>query len=389
MTMKSLGACRIAVPPYELATAMESLGGNVTLDAAGELCFYVGQVYLEGKAAGGTKTISSSGGKIHWRSGVVTFADAGTRIRIGIQDPSTSASPAQGDGTYDVYDDLVGVTDTIASSSVQVTTMSSGSKTLTHGQTIAIGWECISRAGADSVLVAYTAGTTTRPGGLFPSFASFLASTWARVVAVPFCLIEFDDGTVGWVLNGTQISTPSTSQAFNSGTGTANEYGNIFTFASPVVIEGVAIPMSISGNSADFEVCLYSDPLVSPSLIEAVVVDATIISATATATLVEVLFSSERSLAKNTAYGITVRPTTANNVTIYYRDWVAKGLRAEVLGESCYAIRRLSGAFSEYNGGTAATRRMSVSALLGSIDDATGAGGGMIVHPGMSGGMRG
>ena len=52
---------------------------NTTLDAAGESRAYIGKVYLAGGT--GSKTISSAGGKIWWRTAGTTFANAGTTIR--------------------------------------------------------------------------------------------------------------------------------------------------------------------------------------------------------------------------------------------------------------------------------------------------------------------
>ncbi len=100
---------------------------NATMDGAGESQAFIGKVFLE--AGTGSKTISSAGGKIRWRSGTVTFANAGTNFRIGIQDV---ASTGLEDGTFDVYADLVGGTDTITGSADQLTAMETGTKTISH-----------------------------------------------------------------------------------------------------------------------------------------------------------------------------------------------------------------------------------------------------------------
>ena len=94
MTVQRFLAGRLFIPPNDSSiTAIPSAA--MTIDAAVEAVHYTGQVFLE--AGSGSKTISSAGGKIHWRtSGTVTFANAGTTIRIGLQDVSTSASYAGG-----------------------------------------------------------------------------------------------------------------------------------------------------------------------------------------------------------------------------------------------------------------------------------------------------
>ena len=67
------------------------------------------------------------------------FSNGSTNLRIGLQD----VTPATGfeDGTFDVYADLVGGTDTIAEDVILATPMESGTKTVTHGDLLAIAIE--------------------------------------------------------------------------------------------------------------------------------------------------------------------------------------------------------------------------------------------------------
>lgn len=373
MTVQRFLGGKLFIPPNDSpTTSIQSAA--VTVDAAAEAVHYSGQVYLEGGS--GSKTISSAGGKIHWRTtGTVTFANAGTTLRIGLQDVSTSASPTQGDGTYDVYADLVGGTDTIAASTAYGTAMESGTKTIAHGDKVTIVFEMTGRGGSDSVNIMYQnsgQGFNT----LFPSLTAYLASVWGRLSGQPPVTLEFDDGTFGGIFTGQAAVGESTGTAvtFASDTGTADEYGNVFSFPFPVVVEGAWSITYPTSNAADYEVCLYSDPFGTPTLIEAVTVDATQVSTTNSPRTHSVMFAAARTLAQNTVYAVTARPTTTTTVGSYYHDVTAAGAAMAPLGTACYAVRRLdnTGAFSDWNGGTAKTRRMTMGLILGGFEDAWG-----------------
>lgn len=373
MTVQRFLGGKLFIPPND-SPITPIPGAPVTLDAAAEAIHYSGQVYLEGGS--GSKTISSAGGKIHWRtSGPVTFANAGTTLRIGLQDVSTSASPTQGDGAYDVYADLVGGTDTIAANTTHATAMASGTKTLAHGDKVTIVIEMTARGGTDSVGILYQTGGQG-VDSLFPSFTSYLASTWGRVAGQPLITLEFDDGTFGGIFTGPSVPGASTGTAvtYTSNTGTADEYGNVFSFPFPVVADGVWSISYPTSNAADYEVCLYSDPLGTPTLIEAVTVDATQVSLKNSPRTHSVMFASAHTLAQNTTYAVTVRPTTTITVRSFYHDTTTAGAAMAPLGTACYAVRRLdnTGAFSDWNGGTAKTRRMTMGLILCGFEDAWG-----------------
>ena len=371
MTTKFFMAGRMFIPQND-SPITNWPGANITLDAATEMLQCSGQVYIE--AGSGSKTISSAGGKIHWKSGATTFANAGTTLRIGLQDVSTTASPTQGDGTYDVYADLVGGTDTIAATAAQATAMETGTKTLTHGDKVTVVLEMTARGGTDSVTVFYQ-NTGQGIDSIFPSLTTYLASSWSRAGGLLSVTLEFDDGTFGGIFGAPPACGASGSViTFASNTGTADEYGNTFSFPFPVVVDGFWTISYPSSNAADFEVCLYADPLGTPTLIEAVTVDATQVSVANSPRTLSMLFASPRTLNQNTVYGLTVRPTTTANVGAYYHDAPLAGVKMAPLGDACYAIRRLdnTGAFSDWNGGTAKTRRMTMGLIVRAFEDVWG-----------------
>ena len=339
---------------------------NVTLNAAGETCHNVGYIQLE-NPTGGSKTISAAGGgSIVWLTSTVTFANAGTTFRVGIQDLAGGASnPGQGDGTFDVQATFTGGGGGVTGSAVQTSVMTSGTKTINHGDLVAITFATTARAGSDSITVAHNAMDSHFGALVMPGVTDNTSGAYTRnTLATPNCYILFDDGSVGWIAGTSWSGVPPTALSFNSGTGTADEYGNLLVFPTTFYAMGVAITMSDSSFSGDFELLLYTDPLGTPAVQRTITVDASNLMAINGRLRGFFLFSSPYLMRANTPVGITIRPTTTNNLTIYYRDVNnSVGGRTTVPNSYCYSIRRLdnSGAFSDYNGGTAKTRKVSIS----------------------------
>lgn len=352
-------------------------GSNV-INAANQSIQYIGYLNMDGGSAVGSKSLSSAGGKIYWNTSTVTFANAGTTLRVGVQDISGSA-PAQGDGTFDVYRDLVGGTDTIGTTAAQVTAMAAGpGKTLTHGQLIAIAFTLISRGGSDSINFRSWSPATTTGANQIPATMTNASGSFVRSNGVPDAVIEFDDGTLGW-LTGSFTLSAQNSVAYNLNTGTADEYGNLIIPRFKLRASAMFGILSPASSSANFEMCLYSDPLGSPTLIEAISITAAQLGSSTAFGAGSIPFLTERILSPGTVYAITFRPTTANNITSYYHDVAdSRFWKLNTLGDDCYAINRLnnSGAFSDYNGGTPKTRRMWLSLIADQFDDGAGGGGG-------------
>lgn len=372
MSIQRVGGTGMLIPDPYLATSNVFDGTPTVLAAAGSALHFSGHVLLE--PGFGSKTISSAGGKIHFRSSTVTFASASTTFRAGIQDVSAaSGPPGRGDGTYDVYGDLVGGTNTIASVAMVSVPMGSGSKTVAHGDKISIVFEMTARGGSDSVTIFRAQPTY----GLcqWPVSTTYISATWARVTGTAVCCIEFDDGTIGWLFGSVVFSTAAQTQTYNASSGTANEYGLLIRSPLQISTAGAFVYLQPVTGASDFEICLYSDALNSPVLIEAVSVDATAMSTTGGLLIHYAMWSQPRILAQNTNYAITVRPTTSGDVSLNYWDVASAAMmNTHPLGQNCFAVRRLNnaGAFSEWNGGTAKTRRMVMGIVASGFHDAWG-----------------
>lgn len=360
----------------------DTLNNLATLDAAGESAFIIGAVHLEGGAAGGTKTISAAGsGKLYTRFGAVTFANGSTNLRMGLQD--VDASTGIEDATFDVYADLVGGTDTITANTVRETTMTSGSKTLTHGDVIAIGCELTGRGGADSLVMQAVNHTTAAPS-LFPYRTVDSGSGPAKGTGtLPMFTIVFDDGTRGWIdpffcVNG----NTGTAFAANS---TPDERALVFELPFKAVLEGVDIFVGAIASGDDFEVVFYTDPTGTPVAAQTITVDPDLIGANSSG-WVRVKFT-EVTLEADTLYAIAVRPTTNNAIQIYQVDFAFAALKGPTpLGDNWSLGTRSnqSGAFSLATDDELPT----MSLYLNQLSDDAGGGGGTARRGNMLGAWR-
>lgn len=344
MPLKSFPGSGILLCPHFNTTNFKS-ATSVTINAAGESKSAIGYIYLQNGASGGSKTISSAGGKIHWRTASpITFADPATNLRVGIQDVSVATGLE--DGTHDVYADLVGGTDVIAATSMISTPMETGSKTIAHGDAIAVTVEMTARGGTDAVVVQ-----SMQSDGLMQPFGTTDAGTLAVSALILYATIEFDDGTLGWfhpyhclpgaAIIGTSVSTFHVDS-------TPDERALIFKLPFDARISGAYAVLSSIADTDDLEIILYSNPLGVPVAERTFTFDASFSSRTAS-TAVNCIFSSPLKVRKNITYAIAVRPTTINPIATaeYPFGSESNAMKSTSLGQNWYLGTRTNqtGAF--------------------------------------------
>jgi hypothetical protein len=191
---------------------------------------------------------------------------------------------------------------------------------------------------------------------------------------------EFSDGTFG-TLDGAVPASGLTALAFNSGSA-ADEIAMGVQFPFDVVCVGASGLALCASTAADFDVVLYEGTTVRRTYS----IDATQLPALATAVAWTAQWQPY-TIPANTLFRIALKPTTANNLTMYYRDVASAALLDIAFGGQNfrYASRVDAGAWTDVT-----TRQpLNWSIRIASVPDATGGSGGMIVHPGMSGGLRG
>lgn len=178
-----------------------------------------------------------------------------------------------------------------------------------------------------------------------------------------------------------------TSTTVNNNNGsTPDEWGHYFRVPTGVCstynVVGVLMPF---GSVGDFDLVLYDTD--GTTVLQSVSIDKDQ-GAFGTVHLHYLYFDETTLSALNAGsyYRCVIKPTSATNVSTYAIDVPAAGdLSAWMASESdCYWTERTdAGSWSE------TTTRILQMRLLISDVTAPSSGGGLIVHPGMSGGMRG
>jgi len=367
-------------PTQLLLTATPDWGGSTgsTANAAGESYGIVGMVRIAGNAT--NKVLSAAGnGKILWNAQAVTFATAGTTFRVGIQDVDLATGLE--DGTFDVYKEYIQGTDTITANAYNIATMSTGTKTLSDGDLIAIVAEMPVRNGADSVLI-----TGSLPGIVtndsvtgFPYGTVDVAALAKTTSSMLYALIQFDDGTVGYILGATIIAKSQASITYNSGS-VPDEYCATFAPTFKMQISGISVQASGIATADSYEVILYTDPYGTPSATITLTPDQDVQGGAAGSNGVMIYHITPTILTVGTTYGVALRPTTVNSVNIHYIDIALSGaadiMRAVLpLPQAKLSSRtNQTGAFSVVSNNYFPVVVLDVCGL----DDGSGAGAGYV-----------
>ncbi len=390
MTQVSVGIRGLWYAPWTGSPNVLPLG---TMDATAEKLAFIGYVIFEDGPSASSKTLST--GNIQYRTNAVTFANAGTTVDIGIQDvDATTSNPPRPDGTFDVKTTLTGGGGGITTTAWNTATMNSGSKSISHGQLIAVVFDMTARAGADSVIIGggYSQtlwganfGLTDQPFGLNNT------GSWATTsYCLPNIVITFDDGTRAYLAKGIPFSSVNTEAAF-SDSSNPDERGMIFQVPWDCKIS--ALIGSVAYNNAttsDAVLTLYSTPLGTPASMGSFTLNAETenISTFNYSAIRLYPFTAEISLTKNTDYCIAYKATSTGTIQLPHITLGSANHRAALpFGTTMRKGTRnnSSGAFSEES---PAVTVYGMGIQISSFDDGIGAGG-LKVHPGMTGGLNG
>lgn len=336
------------------------------LDADEEEHQIIGRVRIDG---GGSKTFGTSGSKISWLPGPTIAFVAVATLRVGVKKAASvdaaAGPPARatiGAAAFDVYDDLIGGTDTITSTTWRDEAMTAGTPfTVTDGDLIAICFHLDLTSGTQSVKFR-----STQPNGSSGSTVLTLVTsgpTYTAQAAMPNCILTFDDGTLGWLEGTLPFSAAETASAT---IGNTNIFGNIFRVPFLCKVDAIAAYVVTTG-AADFALDLYETPLGTPSLIEAVAFDGNITSSSSGKLYVAPLLTP-RTLTLNTDYLVGVRQTSATAVVTRQRDQSNAAYNKPLgMGAECYGATSTAGAtFAAINSGK---RRYHMWVRVSHLDD--------------------
>jgi hypothetical protein len=294
----------------------KSTATGTAMNAATDKTAMIGRVYINGRP-GSAKTISAAGGgSISFRTGTVTFADVGTTIDLGIQDvDAVNGVIARPDGTFDVKRTLTGGTETISSNTWTTFAMTggTGSKSITHGDMIAVVWDVTALGGTDSVILTL-GGNAAVP----PVTNEFQASAWRTAsIGAPNVLITFDDGTLAILDAAIPFSQALLVETYADSTN-PDERGLIFQVPWDCKIDGLWANVGISGATSDFTIALYSTPSGTPAVVSGTsltILAEQLYQVTAQA-LVPFALPAEVTLTRNTDYVLAVKADGAGNVRL-------------------------------------------------------------------------
>lgn len=350
--------------PATPVTGIPAFNSGLVLDAAGEMAAYIGHVWFP-EGPGTVKTVSSAGGAIQFLTGTLTWATAGTTVRVGLQDVSASLGPpAQPDEVWtgEPYKELVQGTDALSADTWTTATISTGSRSIEHGDLIAVVFDMTVRNGADSVIVK---GLNIPAQHHRPVGALKTGGTWNTTNTVlPNVVITCDDGTLASIDGSIPVSAVTT-RTYNTGS-TPDEYGNIIALPFDCEIDEL---YCVVDPDNEFELNLYNEALATPNQLHERVVDPNQVTSTSARPMTVML--AQHVLAAGTNYAVTIRPTTASSVSTYeFTVSTANHLKFYPGGTNVYKCTRSNdtGAFT-----VDTTSRILCGLKISKVDDGAAA----------------
>lgn len=365
------GSPFILVGPGQYSSVTGPLAGSTLIDAAKEAHIAIGYAVT---SDGGSHTIDTSGSSsIGWRSGAVTFANAGTTFKVGIGTIDTATGPpARATNvtdviTFDVAASLTGGGGGVTANAWQTSVPTTGTKAIANGDLIAVSWQMTALGGADTIQVSASV-TNTSPHR--PAATAYTGGSYATSLSLPNVFITFSDGATCY-LQGSELFSTINTRTWNSGSSPA-EYGQLYNLPFPYKVYGIYGRLD---PDADCDIVLYSAPLGTPVAQKTISIDTNVVSAGSPRPF-NVFFDAPVSVAANTAVGAVFKPG-ASSVSALYRTLNAAGHRvADVWGTSGYGISRSSGAFADTN---SSLDHYYIGLIAGAFDD--GASSGLACNP--------
>lgn len=300
--------------------------------------------------------------KVHWSCSLVS--GGGSSIDLSLQNVSTATAPLQPDETQDQV-----VTFTLASisSGWQTHTLGSDRSSVAIGDLLAVVWEFNggTRGGSDSLSIRGHRRAGFNAAGPDAAFKS--GGTWTNpsTGSYPNVIFECDDGTFGTFDEGFVTSNP-TLIAYNSGS-SPNEYALQFDVPVEVSVDAAIVTMLLASNTAShFDIVLYE----GTTALATVSFDAHTFRGTSAYGLL-VPFGSDITLTPGTTYYLSLKPTSANNVSLVYFEVNATGhFDVHSGGQTWLMAHRAGGAWT--NGWGSSLRRPKVSLRVCKIHNSSG-----------------
>lgn len=353
-----------------------TFSADLLIDATGEKIAFCGRVYFD---TVGPKAIT----RVGFLFGIVVKA-GGSGLTVSLQDVSAVAGqPMRPDDTQDQTVAIANADSGFASDLWYRTNALSATRSVNPGDLLAVVTEFDGggRLGADSVVLR-APNCYGDFSNVFSSSALYTAS-WTQKNTAPNVVLEFSDGTFG-TLEGAFVLSAIGSYAYKSNSN-PDEYGQVFKFPFPMKVEAFWAAVNVVAATSDFDVVLYEDT----TALATVSHDATQANVINSSRQLRGTFGAEVTLSKDTDYILAFKPTQAvANLSVPFTD-VAAAAHWRTHGDGAAS----GGVVSRVDDGAWSApdtiRRLGCGLRASSFDDGVGGGGGMLVHPGMTGGFRG
>lgn len=307
--------------------------------------------------------------KFECRFANVTFGGSSV-LRYSFQDVSlTTGDP---DGTQDQFRDATGVANGWQVPGLITSDGTDGGvkRSVTEGDLLACVIEYQTFTAADTIDVINQITASQAEFDNLP-YGDLFTASWAKQVTLnPVLTLKYNDGTYVSPNRCIPASSFSTISTFN--TGAANdERGNLFQVPYPVRIIGMWARLAV-GATADFEMILYN---AASTALRTISVDANVVAATSGRTFFR-RFSSKLELTPNVNYRAVIKPTTANNLSIYEFAFNSAAILSGYFGGGLWqATRRAdAGAWTDVT-----TDLALVGLVCDAFDDAVSVGGARII----------
>lgn len=357
MPVQLIPSCDSTLYPQMSINQGVALATTLVINATGMKVSFLGRVVFPTRT--GIKNIR----RVGIMFGAVVKA-GGSGLTLSLQDPSDISNHLEPDGVQDQSVAVANGDALFATNTYLRSGAFSADRAVTYNDLLAlvIEFDGGGRLGADSVAIS---GFSQAPVDNQCISTLQTGGVWAGQACTPNIVLEFDDGTFG-TLNGSMVNaSPTINVSLNTGSA-EDEVGQLFQFPYPVKVGGARCLMGWTNTSSDCDVILYEGTTVRRSSS----IDASKIGLDTTRPLPVVWEPWE--FAANTPFRIVVKPTTANNVQVYYQtlnDANHRTLRGG--GTNCAATSRVDGgAFTDLT-----TRMMFISAELVGFSDGGGGGG--------------
>jgi hypothetical protein len=359
----------IYCPDWGAISAGFTFNTTNVIDATGEKACAFGRVVWHDGAT--SKDIA----KVGIRFGPVTKA-GGSGMILSLQDVSLSAgAPPRPDETQDQTYAIANGNASFASNTYLHSGALSSNRTVNYGDLIAVvlEYDGSGRLGADSVVMSSYTTVTDMPENQLGMVLK--TASWAASGGLPIVIFEFTDGTFG-TLEGTWPLSASGTLTFKQDD-SPDEYAQKFRFPFSGKIDGCWIAYSQTSGAADFDAVIYGSD--GSTVLATRTMDANV--RMGALRFSRVLFASEIPFAANTTYYFAVKPTqTSASAQVLYAEVSAAAHFGAFFGGAdwCLSSRTNEGVWTDTT-----TRRLFAGVRVSSI------GQPILLHPGMSGGMRG